>query len=110
MVERTKTKGKARYRKIGGGTFRLRNGRIIKPNQVFTAEPHEIPQAFKDTLIALDPEPEEEGPKPASNKPRFEVTFKGGGWYDVVNTESGKAANSKSLRAEEAQRLLEELT
>jgi hypothetical protein len=41
-----------RWRKIGG-SLRLANGKIIKPNQVFLAKESEIPKAFRDTVICL---------------------------------------------------------
>jgi len=36
---------KVKWRKIGGGILRLGN-RVIKPNQVFSASPDEIPESF----------------------------------------------------------------
>ena len=114
MVERTKMPtredGKVRWRKDGGGTFRLARGKIVKPKEIFLAHPDEIPKGFRDTVIALEDLPEDKSPKPASPGPRFELLSKNGGWYDVINTESEKPVNDKSLRASEAKELIEELT
>lgn len=113
-MERTKTPtredGKIRWRKDGGGTFRLARGKIVKPNEIFLAHPDEIPKGFRDTVIALEDLTEEAPPMPTSNKPRFELRSKSGGWYDAINTESGKPVNDKSLRASEAKELIEELS
>jgi len=43
-----------RWRKTGGGTFRMGNGKIIKPNQVFRAAVEDIPKAFQHMIIPLD--------------------------------------------------------
>lgn len=119
MVERTKNnttdaaedEGKIWWRKIGGGTFRLGRGKIVKPNERFKARPDEIPKGFRDVVIPLSELPEEDNKPatPASTEARFELQSKGGGWYDIINTVSGKPVNSKSLRAKEAQEQLEEL-
>lgn len=117
-MERKKTKTR-QFKKIGGGSFRLKNGKIIKPNQIFSTDPNEIPEAFSDSVIPLDPKEEvqeddtkEEATEETTEEtnPRFEILHQGSGWYNVVNTASGKAANSKKLRADAAQELLEELT
>lgn len=108
-MEKTVRK-KPRWRKIGGGSMRLRRGKIVKPNEVFRADPDELPAGCEHLLVALDDIPEEEAPKPTSTKPRFELQSKGGGWYDVVNTVSGKTVNDKSLRATEAKELIDGLS
>lgn len=38
------------FKKKGGGTMRLKNGRKIKPGQVFKCDRSEIPEAFLDLL------------------------------------------------------------
>lgn len=43
-----------RWKKNGHGSFLL-NGRYIKPGQVFTAYPEDIPSQFRDVIIPLDP-------------------------------------------------------
>lgn len=48
---------KIRYQKLGGGSLRMLN-RIIKPNQIFSAYPEEIPEAFNRWIKPLDPLPE----------------------------------------------------
>jgi len=97
---------KVRWRKIGGGSFRMRDGRIIKPNQEFMAFPHEIPQAFRDVVKPIEPLPEEPPLEVATGG--YEVRSVGPGWYAVFDV-SGKRVNDKGLRQAEAQALLEEL-
>ena len=48
--------GQLRWRKIGGGSLRYINGKIIKPNETFTAELKDIPPMFLKSLICLDVE------------------------------------------------------
>jgi len=51
-----------RWKKVGGGFFRMRDGRIIKPNQVFTAKRRDIPEAFLDVVELLTPDADKELP------------------------------------------------
>lgn len=107
-MERTKEKGaegKIRWRKTGGGTLYL-GGRTIKSGKVFWAYPEEIPKDFRDVVRPVDDLP---SPDPVHARTSFEVRSKAGGWFDVVDTVSGKAINEKSLRQEEATALLRTL-
>lgn len=127
-----------RYRKIGGGSLRWK-GKIIKPNEVFSALPDEIPEAFRRHLVAIDPEPEEapfapvqklmirkkepsgqdygngeDSPDSAPDEETvpdgdYLIQPKGVGWFEIVNTASGKVINEKSLRKADAEKLLQEL-
>jgi hypothetical protein len=104
---------KIRYRKIGGGSARLNIGgqnRIIKPNEVFTALPSEIPFAFKDTIIPLDSLPKVEAAKPQPVKVSFSVKPRGKSksLFDVVDN-LGKVINDKPLPKETAEQLVEDL-
>jgi len=98
-----------RWRNTSTSTFRLKSGkdiRLIKPNQVFLASPAEIPEGIRDIIELLDPDPMEEEAKKIrrTEPPEFTVESKGGGWYDVVNSE-GKAMNEKALHKTEAEEL-----
>jgi SAM-dependent methyltransferase len=44
-----------RWRKVGGGSIRLRNGTLAKPNQIFVARQEEIPEGFRDAVKLLGP-------------------------------------------------------
>lgn len=45
------TRQKLSLRKVGGGTLRLRNGKIIKPNQSFEEYLDNIPETFRNTIV-----------------------------------------------------------
>ena len=106
-----------RWRKIGGGTFQLPNGKIIKPNQVFTASVDEIPMAFRDVIVPADKDTRQKlneeaagnAALPVSKMPLFVIMAKSPGWFDVVNSTTGKQINEKSLREKEANNLVAEL-
>ena len=111
-MERTnkskKDNGTIRWKKIGGGSFKLGN-RIIKPNQTFSARPDQISEAFRDVIIPIDelpPEPEQI----VSEAAEFFVKSRGGGgWYDVVDG-NGKVKNERALKKDAAEKLIKTLT
>lgn len=106
-MKRKDKDGRIRWKKVGGGTLYF-NGKTIGYGNVFMAYPHEIPENFRDTIIPLDALPDD---TVIVEKPAYEVKPKPGapGWYNVVDTETGKVLNEKSLRPKQAQELLEEL-
>ena len=108
---------KYRWKKIGGGSLRLR-GQIIKPGQIFMATEKEIPAAFKNQVQSLDSLP------PASNKVAASINAvkttytmkpsekgviqphgKSKTWFDVVDLE-GVVLNEKGLSKADAENLL----
>ena len=110
------------WRKIGGGSLRYVRGKIIKPNEIFTACPEEVPLAFRKQVVALEDIPETviEPIQPFttcrrdSSSDTKEEIYKtqersAGGWWDVVNSVSGKIINEKGLREDAAKKLVEEL-
>lgn len=97
---------KIRWRKFGKGSFRMANGRIIKPGQVFIASPSEIPEGFRDTIVALDELPEEKPLEVVEGN--YRIKSRGPGWYDVLDSQ-GKKVNEQALRQDEAKALLESL-
>lgn len=107
--------------KTGGGSFRMADGRIIKPNQKFMAKPSQIPTAFRDTVVPVDAtilagieqavEEEVQVAVAAATVPgKYEVRERGKGWYDVVDAEINKVMNTEALRAEDAEKLRRSLT
>lgn len=99
-----------KWRKIGGGSFRMltRGGKtvVIKPNQVFEAYPDEVPQAFRDVVVPVNPMPME---GPLDIRPGgYEIKSTGPGWYGVFD-HNGKKVNEKGLRREDAQAMLKQL-
>ena len=87
--------GKIHYKKIGGGTFRMANGRIIKPNQRFWALPEQIPDGAKHVVIPVNPE--EEPPRITPVETTYSIETGAPGWYNVVDS-NGKRMNEKQLR------------
>ena len=122
-MERTKTnvmeEGKVSFKKVGGGSLRL-GGKIIKPGQVFTAYPHEIPKSFRDLVIPTggavswkdqDKQTKVETPPPIKGKtPEFTIQPHGKSslWFDIVDGE-GKVWNEKGLKKEVAEKFLANL-
>lgn len=99
---------KLHWKKIGGGTLRLKN-QIIKPNQSFYAALEEIPKAFLDRLICLDDSKLEEikiQAKKEAQTPEVLYTIKktNKGLFNVVNA-GGKAINESGLSKEQAEEL-----
>ena len=118
-----------KWRKIGGGSFLMRDGRRIKPNQTFKADIEDIPPGFRDVVVPVggdnadgrkkelekaDKAGKKKAEKPLPEDHQFEAKYvimaKAPGWYDVVNQETGKPMNSVGLREPAAKRLIQELT
>lgn len=104
--------GQVKWVKRGGGSFRLANGKIIKPNQVFMAGPEEIPASFRDVVVPVN-EAElkavEQGVPSGSKVIKFELRKTPADTYNVVNNKTEKAMNSFPLEKVEADKLLQEL-
>lgn len=110
-MERNKNKKDDRLTWInsGGGSFRLPNGKIIKPNQRFKSLAEDIPRAFRDIVVPFNKEDVEKVNTPIEGKANeYSLVPKSGGWFDVVDGE-GKPVNDKSLREEDANELLKSL-
>ena len=129
-MERTKSnvvqnaeESKVRWKKVGGGSFRMGN-RIIKPGESFWAYPREIPKAFRDVVIPLngdvvfkeEKKKEELAKKIEGKKPAFLIEKREGSpWWDVFNVqevegkEVRKRINEKGLTEEKANKLKEDL-
>ena len=105
--------GPRSWRKMGGGSFHLK-GRIIKPNQVFTAELSEIPKGFRDVIVPLDGKSVEQVEQEVvADVPVTELVFtlkkKGGAYYNVEDA-NGKVMNEKGLVKDDAEALIKSLT
>jgi len=116
------------FKKIGGGSLRL-NGKIIKPNEVFTAKKEEIPASLRNVIIPLGTTwsnldgdgfqgvnevkklPEEEKKEIEQAVPKYLVVPRGNSnsWFDVVNAQTGKPINEKALRKDVAEQLKHDL-
>ena len=106
-IEDTEEEAQVRFRKIGGGTFRMASGRIIKPNQTFTAKPSEIPQGARRFVVPLTGSyAEVDNPKRVELK--YSLRVRSPGWYDIVDGE-GKVINENALREAQAREMLKSL-
>lgn len=101
---------KNKYRKLGGGTLRLIDGRKVRANEEFYAYEHEIPTSFADTIELLDGKIEihEEKVENMSENYTYSIESRGGGYYNVIDT-TGNAINEKGLRKDKADKLLKSL-
>jgi len=107
MEDKNNNDVKIRWIKTGGGRFRLANGKIIKPNQKFSARPDEIPEAFRDVIIPIDELPEDIK-TPASVPAVYKLQKRSVGWFDVVDG-NGKILNEQALRRDAALKLIKGL-
>lgn len=113
---------KIRWRKIGGGSLRLKIGganRIIKPNETFNALISEIPAAFRDTVVPVDDvqaqlieakiNPPIETPKKLV-KPEYSIKPRGKSksMFDIVDG-TGKIFNEKPLSKASAEQMLNDI-
>jgi len=100
-----------KWRKIGKGSLRYIRGRIIKPNEIFVAREDEIPKPFRKFVVAVEDIPEEDrAPVQSSDKDLFRAQKRPGtGWWDIVNTVTGKKVNEKGLRRDKAELLAKDL-
>ena len=118
-MERTKKDPDAiLWKKTGGGPVHANIGGrvvIVKPGQQFLAREDEIPMAFRDTIIPVDPvkaaakKQEVEKVEAAAAAPSYFLQERGGNWYDVVNSD-GKIQNEKAMRKPEAEDLIKSLS
>lgn len=98
---------KPRWRKVGGGVMTLTTGRDVHSGEVFRASEQEIPVGAVDLVERLDPKQAKEENEPLATN-HLEMRHKGAGWYDVINTETGEAINTKNLRHDEAEELVQQ--
>ena len=127
-----------KWKKIGGGSFLMEDGRRIKPNQVFMATEDQIPQGFRKMVIRFEGAipstvrriqtqlkleaipvisvPSEPDASPAVEEALedakdsvFKMAPRGIGWWNVVNTSTGKVLNEKALRHTDALKMIESL-
>ncbi len=99
-------KKKPKWRKLGGGTHTMANGRVIKPGEVFEADERELGGLIGRYFERLEPKPKVE-PAPADDTSQvsLEIRHTAGGWYDVINKATGKPLNAVKLRVEQAKTL-----
>lgn len=102
---------KLRYQKQGKGSFELFNA-LIKPGQIISLYPEDVPVEYKDVLLCIDsPEMQEWAKQENEAALTKENVYalkenETAGWWDVVNVETEKSINEKRLRKQDAETLL----
>jgi hypothetical protein len=95
------------WKKIGGGSFYMQ-GRLIKPNETFTASESEIPKAFRDVIILVGGG-SYDLPTVTPRRVRFVLqASEETGLYDIVDLK-GKKVNEISLPIDKATTFIQEL-
>ncbi len=83
--------------------MRLRDGRKIKPGEVFEADIKDIPRVGLQHIETLEDDEKNEIPRaPMSD---YSLQKRSPGWYDVVNGK-GEVVNEGALRKREAEELI----
>jgi hypothetical protein len=112
MENATKTDGKIRYKKIGGGSLRMHR-KIIKPGEIFMAYPADIKEGWKNVVVPLDTVPVSEAKKEVVNPKvtayKLQPRGKSKLWFDVVGP-NGKILNDKALKKVTANQLINDLS
>lgn len=103
-----KQEGVVRWRKEGKGSFRMANGKIIKPGQVFTAKEEDIPIGFRDVIIPLDKLPEQEEIIPVKLDYSLVPTGDSDGLFNIISA-NGKKLNEQSLTRIKALEMIKDL-
>lgn len=111
-MERKKKPKRPSWKKIGGGSFTLRN-RIIKSGQVFSADVEEIPEAFRDVVQLIDGDPSIlEKKQITAESTKYELVEEGSTEdvrFNVLNSKTSKPINSELLTKKQAEELLARL-
>ena len=98
-----------KWKKIGGGSFRLHTGKIIKPNQIFMAREEDIPEAFRDLVVPVEEEGKPRKTRTSSRKKaEYSLRKAGEGLFDIVGPD-GKVLNEAPLPKAEAEKALSAL-
>lgn len=111
--KKVKTTGLLRFRKVGAGVFR-HQGHIYKENEMFLAKFKDIPKAFLNQIVCLEPEKlvalkegkEEIVSKTKPDRSIFSKQATNGGLFNIVNN-LGKLMNEAPLSEEEAESMLD---
>lgn len=116
-----KPQGQEQFVKKGKGMLRLKSGQVVKENEVFYALPEDIPDAFRDTVSLVSPEPKVqetfqktgvvEDKTPVYKKVRAARQAgdkKGEVFYNITDKQK-KVVNEERLTEKEADDLLKDL-
>jgi len=104
-MKRLRSGVEVQWLKKGGGTFRMKGGRQIKPGEKFWATPEEVPAAFRDTITVVETADEA---TPNNPKEGYELQQRSPGWYNVVDKD-GNMVNQSAMRKKDAEKYMEDL-
>lgn len=122
MADRVKKKRREWFIKDKGrGTFRLKSGKKIKPNEQFLAYEYDIPEVHRDLIHKLDgseytrltaeeQEQEEEAERETVNQGGYykKQRENAAGWFDVYDPQ-GNTVNESAAREDDADKWVESL-
>jgi hypothetical protein len=106
---------KLRWQKVGGGSLRITLSgikKIIKPNEKFEAYLDEIPKAFKDQIIPLQPLPESVNAPVVKSIPvvyTIEPIDSEGLLFNIIDSQ-GKVFNETPLDEETAKQFVKDIS
>lgn len=100
-----------KWRKLGGGSFRMSSGKIIKPNEVFSARLEDVPEAFRDIIVPVDPQDVPKPIEPLSTEAMHLRLAPAEGSSDTFNVldKNDKPVNEMPLPEADAQQLIASL-
>jgi hypothetical protein len=102
---------KIKWKRIGGGSHRLPNGTLVESGVPFDATPEEIPKAFRDVIVPVNPEELQALLEPPDIDPApslYSLKSRGPKAWDVVDGQ-GKVINEKPLTKAGAEELIKSL-
>lgn len=93
-----------------GGPFYMKDGVRIPNGEIFFAHPNDVPKAFRDTIVPVDPNAlSNASPIEDAVNPTYSIKQRGASSnYDIFDGQ-GKRLNDKNLTQEEAQELLDRM-
>lgn len=101
------------WKKNGGGCFRLKDGTIIKPQETFHAKEEEIPEAFRDIIVKVEPVKKKQTKakaKPKEFLPPYDIIQReGSDLWDVIDANKETITDGGGLSEEEADAMLTKL-
>ncbi len=106
MVRTKTSSGKIRWINKGG-TLRLLSKKVIQRGTKFLALPSEIPEAFRDVVVPLDPIPRDDADEEAAVD-TYSLKERDNGLFDVIDA-NGKVVNDKPMKELEAKEVLSRL-
>ena len=97
-----------KYKKIGGGSMRLWDGRRIKPMEIFKAKESDIPNLSKVERVGVSTSMKRKEPAPPPPPTYYKKKRETSHYWDVFS-EDHKQVNERALTENKADELLNSL-